>query len=86
MKDIMISNLSGVVFIIIAFSYIWLAKFISDKRAQSHQLDANHAIAEENNLALGFRRSGLYLAISLGMYGAIAGPSLGLMTDIKLKF
>ena len=84
MKDIIINNLSGVVFIIIAFFYIWLAKWISDKRAKSQQLDANHEIAEENNLALAMRRAGLYLAITLGMFGAIVGPSQGLQADIKI--
>ncbi|MFK5984538.1 MAG: DUF350 domain-containing protein [Pseudomonadota bacterium] len=82
MQTIIMNNLSGVVFIIIAFFYIWLAKWISDKRALSQQLDANHAIAEENNVALAMRRAGLYLAITLGMYGAIIGPSHGLMVDI----
>ncbi|MFK5894023.1 MAG: DUF350 domain-containing protein [Pseudomonadota bacterium] len=84
MKDIIINNLSGVAFIIIAFFYIWLAKWISDKRAKGQQLDANHAIAEENNLALAMRRAGLYLAITLGMFGAIVGPSQGLLADIKI--
>ncbi len=84
MKDIIINNLSGVVFIIIAFFYIWLAKWISDKRAKSQQINANLAISEENNLALAMRRAGLYLAITLGMFGAIIGPSQGLLTDIKI--
>ncbi len=81
MQNIIMNNLSGVVFIIIAFFYIWLAKWLSDKKAKSQGLDANHAITEQNNMALAMRRAGLYLAITLGMFGAIIGPSQGLLAD-----
>lgn len=84
MKEIIFSNLSGVVFIIIAFLYIRLAKFISDRKAMKKGLDANLSILNSNNMALALRRSGLYFAIGLGMFGAIAGPSRGFWLDTGL--
>lgn len=84
MQQMLTGQLTGIVYIIIAFAYIYLAKWISDKRAQSLGMDVPRLLHQQNNLAFSMRRGGLYLALSLGLLGAISGPSLGLWADTKL--
>ncbi len=84
MQEMIIQNLSGLVYILITFFYIALVKWISDKKAKSVDVDVNRALTDENNMAFALRRGGLYLAISIAMSGAIFGPSAGLWQDVQV--
>ncbi|MGH7504301.1 MAG: DUF350 domain-containing protein, partial [Longimicrobiales bacterium] len=66
------------VFIPIAFLWMWIVKRVFDLRDRS----ADVAIQEEGNIALGLRRAGLYLGITLGLIGAIRGPTAGFQADL----
>lgn len=74
--------LSGASFLLIAYLLLYLNKVASDWYAKSKGLDNDHAIEEDSNLAVGLRKSGLYLGIMLGMYGVISGPSAGYWQDV----
>ncbi len=74
-----LKNAIGVVFLVMAFAYMWVAKLINDRM---DGFNVDHAIVEDSNFAVSLRRAGFYLAIALGMYGAITGPSAGFLTDV----
>ena len=73
---------SGIAYAVIAFFFMWLAKKLADTRV-ADEFDANHEIEEKNNEALALRRGGLYLAIAIGMLGALSGPSTGFWRDVQ---
>lgn len=62
----------GVVFALIVFGWMWVAKRVSDLRVGS-VFDADREIEEAANPAVGLRRAGLYLGLAVGMGGALAG-------------
>lgn len=71
----------GVGFAIECGFFMLLAKLISD-HAVKKQYNANQEIEEHANLAVGLRRTGLYLAVAIGMYGSISsGNSYGFWQD-----
>lgn len=72
----------GAVFIGIMYALIYLNKLWCDWRMRADDLDVDHAIVEESNLAAALSRGGLYLGISIGMYGVISGPSTGFLNDV----
>ncbi len=71
------ADLSGVVFIVIAFVFVFGARLVN-----AVGYNRNHAIEEDGNLAVGLRETGFYLAIVLGMYGTVDGASQGFWNDI----
>jgi len=75
------NDLAGVAFIAVAFLYMYLAKLISDRIAG---FEPDREIEERSNLAVALRRGGFYLAIPLGMFGAILGPGQGLASDLQV--
>ncbi|MFQ5796081.1 MAG: DUF350 domain-containing protein [Candidatus Bipolaricaulia bacterium] len=77
-----VAEVQNLAFLAIAFVYMWIAKKIFDFRSRA-RFNADHAIEEESNLAVGLRRGALYLAIPLGMFGAISGPSAGFAQDVQ---
>ncbi|MAG35602.1 MAG: hypothetical protein CL878_05070 [Dehalococcoidia bacterium] len=69
----------SVVFVIVALCFMYLLKLWRDWRTP---FDNDHELAEERNLAVGLRRAGLYVAVAIGMIGALTGPSLGFASDL----
>ena len=42
----------------------------------------DHLIEEENNLALAFRQSGVYIGLAIAMFGAVIGADQGFFKDV----
>lgn len=70
----------GALFAAVAFGFIVAAKKIADRRTTA--IDDDHEIQEKNNLAVGFRRAGLYVAYAVAFAGALGGGSAGFLTDL----
>jgi uncharacterized membrane protein YjfL (UPF0719 family) len=70
----------GLVYCLITFIFILIAKTLADRRTV--RFDDDEEIEEKSNLAVGFRRAGLYLGFAVGLAGALGGKSLGFVTDI----
>lgn len=70
----------GAVYAVIAFVFIVIAKIIADKRTVN--IDDDHEIGEKSNKAVGFRRTGLYLAYAIAFAGTLSGESIGFVNDI----
>lgn len=66
------------VFLLITFLFTFAAKLLFD----SVERHADDEICERSNLAIGLRRAGIYLAIPIGMLGAIRGVSQGFVSDL----
>ena len=71
----------GLVYAVIVFAWLWIAKLVADLRTR-RVLDAGHQIAEGQNLALALRRSGLYLGLAIGMLGALSGRQGDFTADV----
>lgn len=69
-------------YILIAFVYMYLGSILLDVLAKANGCNELHAVEEDSNLAVGFKRAGFYLAIPLGMYGAFSGSSAGFQRDV----
>ncbi len=69
----------SVVFVIVALVFMYLLKLWRDWRTP---FDDDHELADQRNLAVGLRRAGLYVAVAIGMSGALTGPSLGFVNDL----
>lgn len=79
--DAIFANLGqGAVYAVIAFVFIVIAKKIADKRTVD--IDDDHEIGEKSNLAVGLRRTGLYLAFAIAFAGTLGGTGAGFVTDI----
>lgn len=79
--NIILANLGqGAVYAVVAFIFIVIAKKIADKRTTD--IDDDHEIGENSNLAVGFRRTGLYLAFAIAFAGTLGGISAGFTADI----
>lgn len=71
------------VFAIVVLAFIYISKFIDDRRTT--EMDDDKEIIDRHNLAVGIRRTGLFLAMAFGMTGPlISGKSTGFLSDIKL--
>ena len=71
----------AIVFLAIAFAWMWAAKSFLDLRMRS-VYDGDQEIAESQNLAIALRRSGLYLGVAIGMLGALSGAGSGFAADV----
>jgi uncharacterized membrane protein YjfL (UPF0719 family) len=71
----------AIVFLAIAFAWMWAAKSFLDLRMRS-VYDADREIAQSQNLAIALRRSGLYLGVAIGMLGALSGGGSGFAADV----
>jgi len=81
--ETVISELKGLAYIAIAFAWIYLAKWLQDHNVKA-RFNADEEIEEKSNLAVALRRGGLYLCVSIALFGAIAGPSQGFVKDLIL--
>ncbi|HST62479.1 MAG TPA: DUF350 domain-containing protein [Longimicrobium sp.] len=72
--------LGGVLSLVAGLFWIWLAKWVFDRMDGGSQAE----ITERSNLAAGLHRAGLYLAVPLGLTGALSGPSQGLARDLGM--
>ena len=71
----------AIVFLAIAFGWMWAAKWFLDLRMRA-VYDADREIAESQNLAIALRRSGLYLGVAIGMLGALSGSGASFGADV----
>lgn len=70
----------GLVYTAITFLFIVFAKIIDDKRTTG--FDDDYEIQEKSNKAVGFRRTGLYIAYAIAFAGTLSGQSAGFANDI----
>jgi uncharacterized membrane protein YjfL (UPF0719 family) len=70
----------GAVYAVIAFLFIVATKKIDDQRTAS--IDDDHEIEEKSNLAVGLRRTGLYLGMAIALAGTLGGVSAGFAMDV----
>lgn len=76
------ATLNGLAYLAVALFWIVIAKFVQNKLDHTSE----HEIHEQSNFAVALHRAGLYLALPLGLMGAIVGPSQGLARDIQILF
>ncbi len=69
----------GVVYVIVGIFFIWLVKRIDDWRTKDFDDDTH---IDDGNIAVGLRRSGLYLGIAIALSGAMDGSSKGFFLDL----
>ncbi|NQY95354.1 MAG: DUF350 domain-containing protein [Campylobacteraceae bacterium] len=72
--DLLIYFAQSMVYAVVVFLFFFLAKKIADKRV-SVLYNADHEIVSAQNMAVSFRRAGLYLAIGIGMFAAAGSDS-----------
>ncbi|MDM8553622.1 DUF350 domain-containing protein [Desulfococcaceae bacterium HSG7] len=70
----------GAIYAVITLMFIIIAKQIADKRTVD--IDDDYEIREKSNAAVGFRRTGLYLAYAIAFAGTLAGDSAGFVSDL----
>ncbi|MEX1297642.1 MAG: DUF350 domain-containing protein [Desulfotignum sp.] len=73
----------AVIYVILGTGFIWLAKRIDDWRTKGFNDDTH---IDDGNVAVGLRRSGLYLGIAIALTGAMSGSSNGFWLDILQLF
>ncbi len=71
--------LSYVIFALIAFMYMTIAKLIRDKMTS---FDDDIELEENSNFAVGTRLFGLFIGIAVAMAAALTGPSRDLLQDV----
>ena len=77
----LLTNLGqGAVYAVITFLFIVIAKKIADRRTTA--IDDDHEIQENSNAAVGFRRTGLYIAYAVAFAGPLSGASAGFVGDL----
>lgn len=81
--EILSNILQSFISAIIVFSFMFIAKKIFDYKAIKYY-DADFEIEEKDNLAIAFRRSGLYLGIGIAMFASIKGSFLLQIIDGSL--
>ena len=69
----------AVIYVILGTGFILLAKRIDDWRTKGFNDDTH---IDDGNVAVGLRRSGLYLGIAIALTGAMTGSSKGFWLDI----
>jgi len=65
----------GLAYISIAFVFLLVTKKLADLRTR--QIDDDHEVVENSNLAIGLRRTGLFLACAIALSGSLAGEAAG---------
>lgn len=82
MKEQLIVFGESFVFALAAILIMWIVKLFRDWRTP---FDDNHEIEEKSNAAVGLRRAGLFLGLSIGLSGALAqsGGSEGFWFQLK---
>ena len=66
------------IYVVTCIGFIWLAKHIDDWRTRDFN-DDDHI--DNGNAAVGLRRAGLYLGISIALAGAMSGSARGFFQD-----
>ncbi len=79
-SDVFTNLGQGAVYAVITFAFIIAAKKIADKR--TIDIDDDHEIQEKSNKAVGFRRTGLYLAYAIAFSGTLSGDGSGFAADV----
>ncbi len=74
--DLLIYFAQSIVYAVVVFLFIFLAKRIADKRVMT-VYNADDEIGTAKNMAVSFRRAGLYIAIGIGMFAAAGTDSSG---------
>ena len=69
----------GFIYAITCIFFIWLVKQVDDWRTRDFDDDRH---IDDGNLAVGLRRAGLYLGISIALSGALSGTSGGFFLDL----
>jgi len=69
----------GFIYSVICIFFIWLVKQVDDWRTRDFDDDRH---IDDGNLAVGLRRAGLYLGISIALSGALSGTSGGFFLDL----
>ncbi len=69
----------GLIYVIVGIFFIWLVKKIDDWRTKDFDDDIH---IDDGNVAVGLRRSGLYLGIAIALSGALGGASRGILLDL----
>ncbi|MBT8342424.1 MAG: DUF350 domain-containing protein [Desulfatitalea sp.] len=72
----------GLAYVCLAFVFLLITKKIADIRTVD--IDDDHEIVENSNLAIGLRRAGLFLACAIAMTGSLAGDTFNFTTDITV--
>jgi uncharacterized membrane protein YjfL (UPF0719 family) len=70
----------NVLYAVIAVVFAWVAKKVAD--VMTTKVNDDKEIEENNNLAIGISRAGLYLGGLVAMAGVLTGPSVGLKQDL----
>ncbi len=79
--DLLIYFGQSIIYALIVFLFIFVAKKIADKKV-SALYNADHEIEVSRNMAVAFRRAGLYLAIGIAMFAAV-GSDNGASTFVE---
>ncbi len=69
----------GFTYVIVGIFFIWLVKKVDDWRTKEFDDDVH---IDDGNIAVGLRRSGLYLGFAIALSGAIGGSSKGFLLDV----
>lgn len=69
----------GIIYVMVGILFIWLAKRLDDWRTKEFDDDEH---IDDGNLAVGLRRTGLYLGIAIALSGAMTGVSKGFFLDV----
>jgi len=69
----------GFIYSVTCIFFIWLVKQVDDWRTRDFDDDRH---IDDGNLAVGLRRAGLYLGISIALSGALSGTSGGFFLDL----
>ncbi len=69
----------GLCYALVSIVFIFMAKRLDDWRTTDFDDDRH---IDDGNLAVGLRRTGLYLGLAIGMTGALSGGSSGFWSDI----
>ena len=70
----------AIVFLAIILAFIYVTKLIADFRTK--KIDDDYEIVENSNPAVGWRRAGLYLGMTIALIGAFSGSTQGFGADI----
>jgi uncharacterized membrane protein YjfL (UPF0719 family) len=78
------NDLYYIAFLVVSLAFMYLAKVITELYCQKcYCFSKDTEIVDSKNTAVGFRLAGLYIAIALGLSGALIGSSAGFANDLK---
>jgi len=81
----LVSAVGSIPYVAVIFALVLLAKYGFDYWFSSEAATtSDFEIEEASNLAVGIRRTGIYLGIPIGLLGTLMGESHGLWMDIML--